>query len=75
VIKGEVSLMRRMGQVDEESLSSVEAEVDRLTRMVGDLLLLAQAETGRLPWKRSRSSWIRCCLRFSSTCAPWPAIS
>lgn len=49
VIKGEVSLMRRMGQVDEESLSSVEAEVDRLTRLVGDLLLLAQAESGRLP--------------------------
>jgi two-component system, OmpR family, sensor kinase len=49
VIKGEVSLMRRMGQVDEESLSSVEAEVDRLTRLVGDLLMLAQAESGRLP--------------------------
>jgi signal transduction histidine kinase len=49
VIKGEVSLMRRIGQVDEESLSNVEAEVDRLTRMVGDLLLLAQAESGRLP--------------------------
>lgn len=49
VIKGEVSLMRRMGQVDEESLTSVEGEVDRLTRMVGDLLLLAQAESGRLP--------------------------
>jgi two-component system, OmpR family, sensor kinase len=49
VIKGEVSLMRRMGHVDEESLSSVEGEVDRLTRLVGDLLLLAQAESGRLP--------------------------
>ncbi len=49
VIKGEISLMRRIGQVDEESLSSVEAEVDRLTRLVGDLLLLAQAESGRLP--------------------------
>lgn len=49
VIKGEVSLMRRMGQVDEESIASVEAEVDRLTRLVGDLLLLAQAESGRLP--------------------------
>jgi heavy metal sensor kinase len=49
VIKGEVSLMRRMGQVDEESLTNVEGEVDRLTRMVGDLLLLAQAESGRLP--------------------------
>jgi two-component system, OmpR family, sensor kinase len=49
VIKGEVSLMRRMGHIDEESLSSVEGEVDRLTRLVGDLLLLAQAESGRLP--------------------------
>ena len=49
VIKGEVSLMRRMGQVDEESIASVEGEVDRLTRLVGDLLLLAQAESGRLP--------------------------
>ena len=49
VIKGEVSLMRRMHQVDEESISSVEGEVDRLTRLVGDLLLLAQAESGRLP--------------------------
>ena len=49
VIKGEVGLMRRMGQGDAESLHSIEAEVDRLTRMVGDLLLLAQAESGRLP--------------------------
>ena len=49
VIKGEVSLMRRIGQVDEESIASVEGEVDRLTRLVGDLLLLAQAESGRLP--------------------------
>ncbi len=49
VIKGELSLMRRMRHVDEESLKSAEAEVDRLTRLVGDLLLLAQAESGRLP--------------------------
>jgi two-component system, OmpR family, sensor kinase len=49
VIKGEVSLMRKIGELDEESLRSVEGEVDRLTRMVGDLLILAQAESGRLP--------------------------
>ncbi len=49
VIKGEISLMRRIGEVDEESIKSVESEVDRLTRLVGDLLLLAQAESGRLP--------------------------
>jgi len=53
VIKGEVSLMRKMGKtgggVDEEALQSIEAEVDRLTRMVGNLLLLGQAESGKLP--------------------------
>jgi heavy metal sensor kinase len=49
VIKGNVGLMRRFGSVDEESLTSIETEVDRLTRMVGDLLLLAQAESGKIP--------------------------
>lgn len=49
VIKGNVDLMQRFGETDEESLSSIENEVDRLTRMVGDLLLLAQAESGKLP--------------------------
>jgi two-component system OmpR family sensor kinase len=49
VIKGEVSLMRKMRQIDEESLNSIEAEVDRLTRLVGNLLLLAHAESGKLP--------------------------
>jgi len=49
VIKGNVGLMRLMHEFDKESLDSVEVEVDRLTRMVGDLLLMAQAETGRLP--------------------------
>jgi two-component system, OmpR family, sensor kinase len=49
VIKGNVGLMRRMGETDEESLAGIENEVDRLTRLVGDLLLLAQAESGKLP--------------------------
>lgn len=49
VIKGNVGLLRKMKEPDEESLQSIESEVDRLTRMVGDLLLLAQAETGKLP--------------------------
>lgn len=49
VIKGEVGLMRLTGEVEEESLRNIELEVDRLTRLVGDLLLLAQAETGQLP--------------------------
>jgi len=49
VIKGNVDLMRRMGCSDEESIVGIESEVDRLTRLVGDLLLLAQAESGKLP--------------------------
>ncbi|MCX6037239.1 MAG: ATP-binding protein [Chloroflexi bacterium] len=49
VIKGNVDLMRRMKQVDEESLDNIEDEADRLTRLVGDLLLEAQAESGKLP--------------------------
>jgi two-component system OmpR family sensor kinase len=51
VIKGNVDLMRRMGCADEESLTSIEDESDRLSRMVGDLLLEAQAESGKLPLK------------------------
>jgi heavy metal sensor kinase len=49
VIKGNVGLMRKFGEMDDESLSGIESEVDRLTRLVGDLLLLSQAESGRLP--------------------------
>jgi signal transduction histidine kinase len=49
VIRGNVDLMRRMGTFDEESLEGIESEVGRLTRLVGDLLLLAQAESGKLP--------------------------
>lgn len=52
VIKGNTSLMRRMSCGDEESLVSIESEVDRLTRLVGDLLLLAQAESGKIPMAR-----------------------
>lgn len=52
VIKGNVSLMRRIKEADEESLESIDSETDRLTRLVGDLLLLAQAESGKLPLNR-----------------------
>jgi len=49
VIKGNVGLMRLMKSFDDESLNSIEREVNRLTRLVGDLLLMAQAEAGQLP--------------------------
>jgi two-component system OmpR family sensor kinase len=48
VIKGSADLMRRMGRLDDESLASINLEAGRLTRLVGGLLLLAQAESGKL---------------------------
>jgi len=39
--------MRRMKSMDEESLDAIQAESDRMTRMVGDLLLLVQADAGQ----------------------------
>jgi signal transduction histidine kinase len=52
VIKGNVGLMHIMQAFDKEALTSIESEVDRLTRLVGDLLLISQAETGRLPLQK-----------------------
>lgn len=49
VIKGNVDLMKKMGCSDEESLDSIREEADRMVRLSGDLLLLSQAETGKLP--------------------------
>ena len=49
VIKGNVSLMRRMNVIDPEALESIESETDRLTRLVSSLLILAQAESGHMP--------------------------
>lgn len=49
VIKGEVGLVRKYKQFDDDTINSIDTEVDRLTRLVGNLLLLTQAETGDLP--------------------------
>src|SRR5260221_8675452 len=49
VVKGNVDLMRHMKQFDAQSLTSINQEAGRLTRLVGGLLLLAQAESGKLP--------------------------
>lgn len=49
VIKGNVALLRKMGCADDESLAGIEDETDRLTRLVGNLLLETQAESGKLP--------------------------
>ncbi len=54
VIKGNVDLMRRMKSLDEESMRSIDQESGRLTRLVGGLLLLAQAESGKLTLSMKR---------------------
>jgi two-component system OmpR family sensor kinase len=48
-IRGNVDLMERMGEGDPVSLESIRIEVDRMTRLVGDLTLLARADAGGLP--------------------------
>jgi two-component system OmpR family sensor kinase len=51
-IRGNVDLMERMGEGDPLSLESIRIEVDRMTRLVGDLTLLARADAGGLPLEK-----------------------
>jgi signal transduction histidine kinase len=48
-IRGNVDLIRRIGEADPEILDVVQEELERMTRLVGDLMLLARADTGGLP--------------------------
>jgi two-component system, OmpR family, sensor kinase len=50
-IRGNADLLRRMGGADKASLDAITSETDRMIRLVGDLLLLAQADAG-LPLRR-----------------------
>ena len=51
-IRGNLDLMERMGEADPESITAVQVEIERMTRLVGDLLLLARADSGGLPLER-----------------------
>ncbi|HQV69248.1 MAG TPA: ATP-binding protein [Thermoflexales bacterium] len=51
VIRGNVDLMRAMRSGDPESLEAISSEADRMTRMVTQLLMLSQADSGQLPMK------------------------
>lgn len=51
-IRGNVDLIQRMGTADPESLRDIRSETERMTRLVGDLLVLAQADSGNLPLDR-----------------------
>jgi two-component system OmpR family sensor kinase len=48
-IRGNLDLLRRLSSPDRESMEAIDSEVERMTRLVNDLLILAQAESGRLP--------------------------
>ena len=48
-VRGNIDLMRRMGEMDAESMAAIQDELERMTRLVGDLLLLARADSGGLP--------------------------
>ncbi len=48
-VRGNLDLMRRFGQYDEESMVVIQDEMERMSRLLGDLLLLARADTGGLP--------------------------
>jgi two-component system, OmpR family, sensor kinase len=52
-IRGNVDLLRRMKEIDRESLDAIQTEAERMSRLVGDLLMLAQAESGNLPLARN----------------------
>ena len=51
-IRGNLDLIRRMRVADDASLDAAQGEIERMTRLVGDLLLLAQADAG-LPIRRA----------------------
>lgn len=48
-IRGNLDLIQRMRVADPDSLNDMRAELERMTRLVNDLLLLARAEAGGLP--------------------------
>jgi len=48
-VRGNLDLMSRFGRYDEESMSVIQDEMERMSRLLGDLLLLARADTGGLP--------------------------
>ncbi len=51
-IRGNLDLIERIGEADPESISAIQIEIERMTRLVGDLLLLARADSGGLPLER-----------------------
>lgn len=47
-IQGNMDLIQRMGP-DPDSMDAMRSEINRMSRLIGDLLLLARADSGNLP--------------------------
>jgi two-component system, OmpR family, sensor kinase len=48
-IRGNVDLMQHFGEADPDSLAAMQSDIERMSRLVGDLLLLARADSGAIP--------------------------
>lgn len=48
-IRGNIDLIQHFGEADPDSLAAIQSDIERMTRLVGDLLLLARADSGALP--------------------------
>lgn len=53
-MRGNMDIMQRMEQYDEESVVVIQEEMERMSRLLGDLLLLARADSGGLPLRQER---------------------
>lgn len=53
-IRGNLDLIRHIGVADPELMDIIQDELERMTRLIGDLLLLARADSGALPLERKR---------------------
>lgn len=51
-VRGNIDLMRRFGKYDAETVDIIQDELERMTRLVGDLLMLARADGGSIPLKK-----------------------
>ncbi|MFO7537699.1 MAG: HAMP domain-containing sensor histidine kinase [Chloroflexota bacterium] len=48
-IRGNIDLMQHFGEADPDSLTAMQDDIERMSRLVGDLLLLARADSGAIP--------------------------
>lgn len=53
-MRGNMDLMQKLELYDEESVVVIQEEMERMSRLLGDLLMLARADSGGLPLRHDR---------------------